>query len=148
MQTEKVRRGTVATTMQVVRNEGFMALYRGLSASLLRQITYSTVRFGAYDALKVWFGETEKSEGVFLFGFPSQLPDSHGYFGFVAPLTFAGKIGVGMISGGIGGLCGNPADVVNIRMQADGRLPVAERRNYKNAFGLSLIFPLGGGQGR
>jgi dicarboxylate transporter 10 len=65
MQTEKVRRGTVATTVQVVRNEGFMALYRGLSASLLRQITYSTVRFGAYDAFKVWFGETEKSEWPF-----------------------------------------------------------------------------------
>jgi len=43
-----------------------------------------------------------------------------------------------MLSGGIGGLCGNPADVVNIRMQADGRLPLAERRNYKNAFGIHL----------
>jgi len=60
---------------------------------------------------------------------------------FLAPLSFLSKIGVGMLSGGIGGLCGNPADVVNIRMQADGRLPVAERRNYKHAFGLPAFFP-------
>ena len=59
---------------------------------------------------------------------------------FLAPLSFLSKIGVGMLSGGIGGLCGNPADVVNIRMQADGRLPVAERRNYKHAFGLPAFF--------
>jgi len=62
MQTDKARRGTVPTTVMIVRNEGFMALYRGLSASLLRQITYSTVRFGAYDVFKVWAGETEKSK--------------------------------------------------------------------------------------
>ena len=61
MQTDKVRRGTIPTTLLVVRNEGAMALYRGLSASLLRQITYSTVRFGAYDAFKDLLGETEKS---------------------------------------------------------------------------------------
>lgn len=32
--------------------KGFLALYSGLSASLLRQATYSTVRFGVYEELK------------------------------------------------------------------------------------------------
>jgi len=38
-----------------------------------------------------------------------------------------------MIAGCVGGFAGNPADIVNIRMQADGKRPVAERRNYKHA---------------
>jgi hypothetical protein len=37
-----------------------------------------------------------------------------------------------LIAGFVGSLVGNPADLALIRMQADARLPVAERRNYKN----------------
>ena len=37
---------------QNILNSGFWALYNGLSASLLRQGSYSTVRFGVYEALK------------------------------------------------------------------------------------------------
>jgi dicarboxylate transporter 10 len=36
-------------------------------------------------------------------------------------------------SGFLGGIAGNPADVLNVRMQHDAALPKAERRNYKNA---------------
>lgn len=32
----------------VIRKEGFLALYNGLSASLLRQATYTTTRLGIY----------------------------------------------------------------------------------------------------
>jgi Mitochondrial carrier protein len=39
-----------------------------------------------------------------------------------------------MAAGGIGGFVGNPMDVCNVRMQADGRLPDAQRRNYKHVF--------------
>jgi dicarboxylate transporter 10 len=35
-------------------------------------------------------------------------------------------------SGFAGGIAGNVADVLNIRMQNDAALPVQERRNYKN----------------
>lgn len=37
-------------------------------------------------------------------------------------------------------MAGNPADVVNIRMQADGRLPLDQRRNYKHAIGIIFLF--------
>lgn len=37
------------------------------------------------------------------------------------------------IAGALGGACGNPGDVVNVRMQNDGQLPAAQRRNYRNA---------------
>ena len=37
-------------------------------------------------------------------------------------------------SGFLGGIAGNPADVLNVRMQNDASLPLEARRNYKNAF--------------
>jgi solute carrier family 25 oxoglutarate transporter 11 len=46
-------------------------------------------------------------------------------------MPLAHKILAGLIAGGIGAAVGNPADVAMVRMQADGRLPLAQRRNYK-----------------
>jgi dicarboxylate transporter 10 len=40
------------TMWTISRAEGITALYSGLSASLLRQGTYSTIRFGLYDQFK------------------------------------------------------------------------------------------------
>lgn len=42
-------------------------------------------------------------------------------------------LAIASASGWLGGVAGNPADVLNVRMQHDAALPVAERRNYKNA---------------
>ena len=36
-------------------------------------------------------------------------------------------------SGFLGGIAGNPADVLNVRMQNDAALPPSKRRNYSNA---------------
>lgn len=99
----------IGTFIHVVRNDSFFGLYRGLSASLLRQLTYSTTRFGVYEELKSDFTTRTTS--------PS-LP---------------GLVAMASTSGFIGGVAGNPADVLNVRMQHDAALPKAERRNYKNA---------------
>jgi solute carrier family 25 (mitochondrial dicarboxylate transporter), member 10 len=99
----------IGTFIQVFKNEGFLGLYSGLSASLLRQLTYSTTRFGVYEELKSDFTTPKHS--------PS-LPS---------------LIAMASTSGFIGGVAGNPADVLNVRMQHDAALPKAERRNYKNA---------------
>lgn len=95
--------GTFVTTC---RTEGPLGLYNGISASVLRQLTYSTVRFGLYEELKQRSG-----------------PDP----GF--PLLVAMAAG----SGFVGGLAGNWADVINVRMQNDAALPLRERRNYRHA---------------
>ncbi|KAL9083626.1 MAG: hypothetical protein Q9165_008441 [Trypethelium subeluteriae] len=42
-------------------------------------------------------------------------------------------IAMASTSGLLGGIAGNPADVLNVRMQHDAALPVSDRRNYKNA---------------
>lgn len=36
----------------IIKTTGFMSLYSGLSAALLRQATYSTVRFSFYEIVK------------------------------------------------------------------------------------------------
>lgn len=100
------------TVMHILRSEGFSGLYAGLSASLLRQMTYSTVRFGVYEELKQ--RAIKRSPDGKQPGFPT----------LVAMASF---------SGFIGGISGNAADVLNVRMQQDATLPAAERRNYKHA---------------
>ncbi|KAI7860826.1 mitochondrial carrier domain-containing protein [Circinella umbellata] len=104
----QAQHGMVSTMLNIARKEGFFRLYAGLSASLLRQATYSTVRFGAYDKLKQNMVTDSKSNILQL---------------LVCSST----------AGALGGASGNPADVLNVRMQSDGQLPVHQRRNYKNA---------------
>ncbi|KAF2141362.1 uncharacterized protein K452DRAFT_272166 [Aplosporella prunicola CBS 121167] len=95
--------------VHVAKHDGITGLYRGLSASLLRQITYSTTRFGVYEKLKTSLTTDNSAPGM----------------GTLVALSSA--------SGFLGGLVGNPADVLNVRMQHDASLPPAQRRNYKNA---------------
>ncbi|KAG2223736.1 hypothetical protein INT45_003460 [Circinella minor] len=92
----------------ISRTEGVRALYSGLSASLLRQGTYSTIRFGLYDKFKWIVARNEKP-------------------------TFQQLLFCSTAAGVLGGCFGQPSDVVNVRMQNDGQLPLEQRRNYKNA---------------
>lgn len=39
-------------TKRIIEVQGFSALYNGLSASLFRQMTYATTRFGLYEVMK------------------------------------------------------------------------------------------------
>jgi len=48
-------------------------------------------------------------------------------------MPFYQKVLLGGVAGISGGLVGTPADMVNVRMQNDMRIPKAERRNYKHA---------------
>ncbi|KAK6225940.1 mitochondrial dicarboxylate carrier [Colletotrichum tabaci] len=100
--------GTVA---HILRNHGVTGLYNGLSASLLRQMTYSTVRFGAYEEMKI--RATRANNGK-------------------AP-AFPVLVAMASAAGFVGGISGNAADVLNVRMQQDAALPAAERRNYSHA---------------
>ena len=50
-------------------------------------------------------------------------------------ITFPMRLMMAGVSGGIGGIVGAPADMVNVRMQNDIKLPKdsPDRRNYKHA---------------
>ena len=45
---DRSRPSSASVLMGVVRNEGFLTLYNGLSAGMLRQATYTTTRLGRY----------------------------------------------------------------------------------------------------
>ncbi|KAG1141965.1 hypothetical protein G6F37_006618 [Rhizopus arrhizus] len=100
--------GMFSTMVKIAQNERFFKLYAGLSASILRQATYSTVRFGVYEKLKEMISKNKK--------------------------TNTGELLIcSSIAGALGGALGNPGDVINVRMQNDGQLPPQQRRNYKHA---------------
>lgn len=107
----KPGQGLASMVYQIVTKEGFFKIYSGLTASLLRQATYSTARFGIYEFLKESYVAKYK-----------HTPATH----ILLPMS--------MLAGALGGLVGNPSDVVNIRMQNDSSLPIDQRRNYRNAF--------------
>ena len=101
--------GMMRTGYLVVKHEGTFGLYKGLSASLMRQASFIGTKFGAYDLLK------------------SAVPkDADG------GLSFWKMTLCGLGAGAIGAAVGNPADLAMVRMQADGRLPLELRRNYRH----------------
>ncbi|GAA0144035.1 secondary carrier transporter [Lithospermum erythrorhizon] len=103
------RVGPINVGVKIIQQEGVAALFSGVSATVLRQTLYSTTRMGLYDILKKKWTDPRTNN----------FPLMH-------------KIAAGLIAGGIGAAVGNPADVAMVRMQADGRLPLAQRRNYKS----------------
>ncbi|CAI8030293.1 Mitochondrial dicarboxylate carrier [Geodia barretti] len=95
--------------VRVVQTQGVRGLYNGLTASLTRQLTYSTTRFGVYEMLKSYLLPADGS-----------------------PLPFHYKIIMGATGGFFGGIVGSPFDAINVRMQNDMKLPLELRRNYKH----------------
>lgn len=94
----------------ILQKEGITGMYAGLSAGLLRQASYTTVRMGVYTSLFETFSEAGR------------------------PPSFLAKAGIGMLAGAVGAFFGTPAEISLIRMTADGRLPPSERRGYHNVF--------------
>lgn len=91
-----------------IRDAGIRSLYTGLSASLMRQMSYSLVRLGSYDEIKGRLsGDGVPTTGQLLFA--------------------AG------LAGGLGGIAGNPADILLVRMTTDQLRPPHERFGYSNA---------------
>ncbi|KAJ1887036.1 hypothetical protein LPJ66_009329, partial [Kickxella alabastrina] len=110
LQTTKGATSTTHVIRAIYQQQGALGFYNGISAAVLRQLTYSTARFGAYEAIKL---ELTKPDGT---------------------LPFYRMAASGILAGAIGGVCGTPADIVLVRLQNDGALPIDQRRNYKNAF--------------
>jgi len=93
----------------IARQEGPANLYNGLSAGLLRQCTYTAIRVGLFNNMQQQFKDQPKT-------------------------WFNGKVACGIYAGGLGAALVCPVEVSLVRMQADGKLPVDQRRNYKHVF--------------
>ncbi|KAG9050193.1 Mitochondrial dicarboxylate transporter [Tulasnella sp. UAMH 9824] len=111
MQTNKSegpRPGMLRTLGTSISSDGIRSIYQGLTASLLRQLTYSMVRIGSYEAIKDRLTNGRKPT-------TSQLIIS------------------GAVAGGLGGIAGNPADIVLVRMTTDALRPPEIQRGYRHA---------------
>ncbi|XP_073782391.1 mitochondrial dicarboxylate carrier isoform X1 [Danio rerio] len=53
---QEVKMRMMGMAIHVVKNDGFLALYSGLSASLCRQMSYSLTRFAIYETVRDMLG--------------------------------------------------------------------------------------------
>ncbi|OOQ90514.1 dicarboxylate transporter [Penicillium brasilianum] len=105
---EGAKQNSVRTGIQIIHNEGVRGLYHGLSAGLMRSLTYGASRIALYEELKQSANKSEK------------------------PITTPMLTMMAAASGFVGAIFGTPSDIVNIRMQNDRSLPIQDRRKYKH----------------
>ncbi|KAH8362307.1 hypothetical protein KR200_007420 [Drosophila serrata] len=105
IQTQAEKLSMLATARKIIKEQGILAMYNGISASMLRQYTYTLSRFGIYQV-------------------GSEMMDTS---------TMQRKTALAAVAGGLGGFVGAPADLINVRLQNDVKLPEEKRRNYKHA---------------
>ncbi|XP_035443644.2 mitochondrial 2-oxoglutarate/malate carrier protein isoform X1 [Spodoptera frugiperda] len=96
----------ISLLRNMLRCEGIRAPYTGLTASILRQTTYTATRLGAY----YYMYEHQKRKY-------NRAPN------------FPEKLAIGMYAGVLGAFVGCPSEIVLVRMMADG--PVDPFRRYK-----------------
>uniref|UniRef100_A0A1A9VYF9 Mitochondrial dicarboxylate carrier n=1 Tax=Glossina austeni TaxID=7395 RepID=A0A1A9VYF9_GLOAU len=113
LQTQQLPRKSLRqTAVKIYENGGLLGFYRGISASITRQLTATMARFGIYESGKCHIDSSKISHSIAL----------------------------AMSAGLVGGFIGVPTDLVNVRMQNDIKLPADQQRNYKHVFnGLSRI---------
>ncbi|ORY30361.1 mitochondrial carrier [Naematelia encephala] len=110
MQTSTEKTTFIHAIRAVLSQSGIRGLYTGLSASIFRQMTYSVTRLGAYEALKTAMAGAGKRK-----------------------LSTAEMVLCASAAGALGGLAGNPADIILVRMVADPTKPPAQQLHYRNA---------------
>lgn len=87
--------GMGGTVSKVVSEEGFTALWKGVNAAWLREASYTSLRLGLYEPIKVVFGASDPQT-----------------------TTFFKKFAAGSAAGALGSLAGNPFDVLKTKMMA------------------------------
>ena len=82
------------TISSIIKNEGAKAFYKGIKPAWCREASYSALRLGLYDPIKVLVGATANA----------------GFFRmFIA----------GSLAGALGSIVGNPFEVVKTRMMSN-----------------------------
>jgi len=100
-------KGQTFNLSKMGRELGWMSVYDGLAAGVLRQVVYATTRFGLFETFRDML---------------------HEYRG---KTDFASRVVVGAVTGGIAAFLSCPMEVCVVRMSNDMTLPVSERQNYK-----------------
>jgi len=106
-------KGFIRGGFAIFQEEGLRGLYRGITASLLREASYSSIRIAGYDLVKELFGHDPMN--------PGNTP-------------FWKKAAAGLLSGAAGAALANPTDLVKVRMQAHQTAGTSRYRNTFAAF--------------
>ena len=117
MQTEGSQfKNALDCASKIIASEGFVkGLYAGIGAAFLRQWLYGSCRIGIYAFLLEGAQNKNLAAGIEKNAIP-----------------IGTKLLMGCTSGGIGSFVGTPAELALVRMSGDSKLPIKERRNYKN----------------
>lgn len=110
----------VLALLRMTHATGFTALYSGLTASLLRQASYSTVRFGVYEELKNKYHLDGGRQVRIMSNSADQPPSPATLIGFAllsGMYVAACCFGPLLTNTRAGGIVGNPADVLNVCCQ-------------------------------
>ncbi|XP_077980372.1 mitochondrial uncoupling protein 4-like [Glandiceps talaboti] len=92
-------RGMIRTAIGVVEEEGVFKLWQGITPAIYRHVVYTGVRMGSYEYLR-----------DHIFG-----KNANGTFPFWKAIL------CGMAAGGIGQFFANPADLIKVQMQMEGK---------------------------
>ena len=93
--------GMMSQTASIWRSEGIRGLYRGFSAAALREATYSSLRFGLYEPLKVVLDTSGGKE----------------------ELSVWKKVTAGLVAGAGAAAIASPTDLLMIQMAASKQFP-------------------------
>ncbi|KAG8461170.1 hypothetical protein KFE25_002359 [Diacronema lutheri] len=96
----------LSMSAQIVRTEGVPMLWRGFGAAAVREILYSSLRFGLYEPIKTLIGA-----------------DASHYGGDARLVPFWKKFAAGCAAGAVGSAIASPTDLLKTRMQRDMSLP-------------------------
>mmetsp|Transcript_18318 Transcript_18318/g.26714 ORF Transcript_18318/g.26714 Transcript_18318/m.26714 type:complete len:218 (+) Transcript_18318:159-812(+) len=112
----------ISGLIRIYRDEGIRGWCRGVNASILRELFYSSIRIGAYEPILLLLSKGN-----------DELPSP------------AAKFASGLLSGGIGSALGNPTDLVKINFQA--LLPGGTHRTEQHSGLLRIYLSLKAYQG-
>jgi len=108
--------GLIPGMRRILREEGIGGLTKGIYPSMLREISYSSVRIGGYEPIRIFLTKT--------------LQDNHGgHSTDTSPLI---KYFSALLSGGIGAALCNPFDLAKTTFQAELPVPPGGTSNLKH----------------
>jgi len=127
--------GITATFRDIIRNDGFRGLYRGLGPTILGYLPTWAIYFAVYDGIKTRFGELPlgvdtpavKSERLY------PAPSAKGYQPIVREHPWSLHILSAMIAGATSTICTNPLWVIKTRFMTQSREEVPYRHTLDAA---------------
>eukprot|EP01102_Stenamoeba_stenopodia_P014631 TRINITY_DN4881_c0_g5_i1.p1 TRINITY_DN4881_c0_g5~~TRINITY_DN4881_c0_g5_i1.p1 ORF type:complete len:341 (+),score=72.07 TRINITY_DN4881_c0_g5_i1:48-1070(+) len=122
--TDKTYRSLSHGLKTIAEREGIRGWFKGLSVSVLRELTFSSTRYGLYEPIRNLLSR-QLSQTTPTTPSPSTSPPQ--------TTTLHVKVLAGLISGAMAAAIFNPTDVLKIRFQADAA-PTKELRAYHSIY--------------